>query len=659
MKIQLKRSNQLEFNKAKQPTSDQMEYGELAVNYNTDDPAIFIKDSSDGIIRIAGVGATGQPDWNDGDGDTYDSRYVKVVGDTMTGNLGIGIAPQYPLDVNGNIRFGTATGGYALAQYGRSATGTNNWHVGSEGDGTFRFYNGTLGSGVEHMRLLSDGKTGINTQLPESVLSVRSRDSLGATAGDSLDLFNTQANTSNYDILKFSVERTADGTEWNTASHRICRKVDISDKNYIEFGRDIMAFGLDVTEYARFNPTGRFLLGTTETLKTCWGTANGKLAVAGDSNPQVIGAYDDNQFGARLDLIKSRSDTPNGQEIVQQNDELGVVYFGGSDGTDVLPGARISAISDGTPGTSNMPTRLVFGTTPGGSGVPEERFVIGSEGNASFTGKVTSASTVSADSGTTLVTKDYVDANSGGGLDPAGFVTLDTDQTITGAKTFSGHYIKVDGGKGLEAPGSLNIKSGADQPVIFRTAHTQGDYRYYNSAQTAYSKLRFENLTVNRTFHFPDKNGTIALIDDIPNTSNFVTLDTAQTITGQKTFNETIKTAGNTGLESAGILNINAGGDKQINFRTKDSSGDYRFFKTNESIWGALRFNDITQTRNYNFPNKGGTIALTDDVFSGSYNDLTDKPSQLAPTAHDHSSASAGGDTLRAKNYSLANLAQL
>ena len=29
-----------------------MEYGELAVNYNTNDPVVFIKDSSNGIIRL-------------------------------------------------------------------------------------------------------------------------------------------------------------------------------------------------------------------------------------------------------------------------------------------------------------------------------------------------------------------------------------------------------------------------------------------------------------------------------------------------------------------------------------------------------------------------------------------------------------------------------
>ena len=57
MKIQLKRSSVLDGGAAKEPTAGQMEYGELAVNYNESDPAIFLKDSNDNIIRISGVGS--------------------------------------------------------------------------------------------------------------------------------------------------------------------------------------------------------------------------------------------------------------------------------------------------------------------------------------------------------------------------------------------------------------------------------------------------------------------------------------------------------------------------------------------------------------------------------------------------------------------------
>ena len=59
MKIQLKRSSVLENGLAKEPTVSQVEYGELCVNYNTSDPCIFVKDSTNNIIRIAGAGAPG------------------------------------------------------------------------------------------------------------------------------------------------------------------------------------------------------------------------------------------------------------------------------------------------------------------------------------------------------------------------------------------------------------------------------------------------------------------------------------------------------------------------------------------------------------------------------------------------------------------------
>ena len=128
MKIQLKRSNQLDGGSAKEPSIDYMEYGELAVNFNEADPCIFIKASdgagNDSIVRIAGAGAESgglpnggtdeRPDtpsigdlffdtdlnlivyWDGSewvpvlDKDTTDSYYVEKAGDNMTGNLTLG-----------------------------------------------------------------------------------------------------------------------------------------------------------------------------------------------------------------------------------------------------------------------------------------------------------------------------------------------------------------------------------------------------------------------------------------------------------------------------------------------------------------------------------------------------------------------------------------
>ena len=54
MKIQLKNSNVLDSGSAKEPTAANMLDGELAINFNSNDPAIFIKDSAGTIVRLAG-----------------------------------------------------------------------------------------------------------------------------------------------------------------------------------------------------------------------------------------------------------------------------------------------------------------------------------------------------------------------------------------------------------------------------------------------------------------------------------------------------------------------------------------------------------------------------------------------------------------------------
>ena len=54
MKLQIKRSNVLDNGLAKAPTSGQMEFGELAINYNNTDVALFIKDDNGNIVKLYG-----------------------------------------------------------------------------------------------------------------------------------------------------------------------------------------------------------------------------------------------------------------------------------------------------------------------------------------------------------------------------------------------------------------------------------------------------------------------------------------------------------------------------------------------------------------------------------------------------------------------------
>ena len=102
MKIQLKRSSVLDDGSAKKPLADQLEYGELAVNYASADPTIFIKDSTNNVIAIAGANALSTVP-------TLDS--VTAEGNWSTASLLVGGSPAAPnlqLNNTGNV----ITGGY-------------------------------------------------------------------------------------------------------------------------------------------------------------------------------------------------------------------------------------------------------------------------------------------------------------------------------------------------------------------------------------------------------------------------------------------------------------------------------------------------------------------------------------------------------------------
>jgi hypothetical protein len=110
LKIQLKRSNVLEGGVAKTPTAGQMEFGELAVNYSSLDPVIFIKDSDNNIIRITNdsayiqdlIDATvkdGEININAGDG-------LVATGDNATANQAANTTREFAV---------VADAGYGLA----------------------------------------------------------------------------------------------------------------------------------------------------------------------------------------------------------------------------------------------------------------------------------------------------------------------------------------------------------------------------------------------------------------------------------------------------------------------------------------------------------------------------------------------------------------
>ncbi len=67
-------------------------------------------------------------------------------------------------------------------------------------------------------------------------------------------------------------------------------------------------------------------------------------------------------------------------QIVADTDALGGIVFFGHDGVAYREGATITARVDGTPGTNDMPVRLVFATTLDGQSSPTDRVILDNAG---------------------------------------------------------------------------------------------------------------------------------------------------------------------------------------------------------------------------------------------------------------------------------------
>ena len=135
---------------------------------------------------------------------------------------------------------------------------------------------------------------------------------------------------------------------------------------------DTIAFAEGGVESVRIDSSGRLLVGTSTTV-----AANRTLQVAGTGAEFFYNAADTD--AVPLILSKSRGSLGS-PTIVSSGDNTGFIRFRGYDGSGYVDTARIESAVDGTPGTNDMPGRLVFSTTADGASSPTERFRINSYG---------------------------------------------------------------------------------------------------------------------------------------------------------------------------------------------------------------------------------------------------------------------------------------
>lgn len=123
----------------------------------------------------------------------------------------------------------------------------------------------------------------------------------------------------------------------------------------------------------------------TDYVELAGDTMTGALEIRTDTLPGlVVSRYVNDANSTRAQFRKSRHDTDGSHTIVQDGDFILNIAGYASDGAGFVEAARIAIAVDGTPGTNDMPGRIILYTTPDGANVALERVRIDNAGNVTI-----------------------------------------------------------------------------------------------------------------------------------------------------------------------------------------------------------------------------------------------------------------------------------
>jgi len=368
------------------PTAANLEPGELALNNN--DGKLFYEDSS-GVVQVIATkaGASGDvvgpasatanaiPSFDgttgklikDNSGATISAGVVTATGFSGPLNGSVGattpstvVATQVDITAQGDLRLQDSTGGEYVALQA-PATLSSSYTLTLPAD-----------DGTSGQALITDGS---------GVLSWST-----AASGD---VYGPASATDN------AVARY-DGTTGKIIQNSA---VTIGDDGATVIAANSSSDGLRITQVGSGNAltvedsanpdatpvvidsSGRGVFGYTSFLQVNTYSANEPLSVYGASGQGIqIGDFGANQFAGGLNFGKSRSGTIGTGTVVNSGDALGNIIFNGFNGSAYNQAATIVAAVDETPGTNDMPGRLVFSTTADGASSPTERMRIDNAG---------------------------------------------------------------------------------------------------------------------------------------------------------------------------------------------------------------------------------------------------------------------------------------
>ena len=272
-----------------------------------------------------------------------------------------------------------------------------------------------------------------------------------------------------------------------------------SDTNTgIAFGSDVILGSTGGTERFRCDSSGRLLVGTSTARSNFFGTTlsavtqtEGTGGAAGRGALSVINNAVSNDPPYVL-LGRSGAATLGSNAAVVSGSRLGTLTFHGADGTSFIEAATVAGEVDGTPGTNDMPGRLVLSTTSDGASSPTERLRIDSTGRVGIgttspSGKLTLSGNAI---GTTVALTDA--ATVAVDLSLANYYTL----TLGGSRTLGAPTNQVAGQSGVivitqDGTGSRTLAynsvykfPGGTAPTLTTTANAVDVLVYYVESAT-------------------------------------------------------------------------------------------------------------------------------------------------------------------------------
>ena len=271
----------------------------------------------------------------------------------------------------GADKIGFATGGAERLEIGSSEVVFND----PSNDVDFRVES----NGQTHMLFVDAGndRVGIATTAPKDALHVSGNIRAAADAGGRFILEDANQGDSSTPFYLFAS--------------------DSGNLTFTSANRNADGGTTGSSERARIDSSGRLLVGTSSSRGGFFNGSSGfdtlfQIEQPGYATASIV-RNSNNTAAPNFILGKTRGTSNGATTVVSSGDVVGEISFQAADGAKLVPAASIEAEVDGTPGSSDMPGRLILATTADGASSPTEHLRIRADGTIWHTFSDSSTST--------------------------------------------------------------------------------------------------------------------------------------------------------------------------------------------------------------------------------------------------------------------------